>query len=277
MKIQYRHDHILTIQSTYLLQDGKTWEAPTHGIIEGTTENLQFEDGETIIEVSGNTYFDMNLVKPKTIVKQLSFRTQNKAGVTKSYGPYGGGQQDSPMFTLTGAFLGLFGRSGWFLDSVGVYYSLQRTELFGGSGGNAFDVESITNIVAIKALKIWSSSRIASIEVTYLTTAGKTLNALKHGAHNDNGRLNSIEFEEGEEIVQMEIGTYLDNSLLKPKDIVGKLKIVTQKDNGSRKEYGPYGHRSTKEYTLEGRVIAFFGRSGWYLDAIGMYYIPCCS
>ena len=277
MKIQYRYDHILTIQSTYLLQDGKTWEAPTHGIIEGTTENLQFEDGETIIEVSGNTYFDMNLVKPKTIVKQLSFRTQNKAGVTKSYGPYGGGQQDSPMFTLTGAILGLFGRSGWFLDSVGVYYSLQRTELFGGSGGGAFDVENITNIVGIKALKIWSSSRFTSIEVTYLTTAGKTLNALKHGLYTDNGRLNSIEFEEGEEIVQMEIGTYPEYPFLKRKETVGKLKIVTQKNNGSRKVYGPYGNNSAKEYTLKGRVIAFFGRSGWYLDAIGMYYIPCCS
>ena len=44
-----------------------------------------------------------------------------------------------------------------------------------------------------------------------------------------------------------------------PRNPIGMLKIVTQKKDGSTKEYGPFGHYCNFEelFTVNGRVIAF--------------------
>ena len=202
----------------------------------------------------------------------MSFTTQKKDGIIATYNFSPDGVLDDLTFTVTGVLLGLFGYSRWFIDSLGIYYSLLRTELFGGSGGEAFDVESVTNISGIKAIKVWSLSRVASIEVTYLNTAGKTLDAVQYGSHTEMAELTSIEFEENKEIVQIHIGTLKSDK--EPENSVGMLKIITKNIYGSRKEYGPYGCNNGEEFTVNGRVVAFFGQSKWFLDAIGMYYIP---
>ena len=277
INVTYKSNHVTTIQLTYLTQDGKIWEAPMHGGKKHFNADLQFEDGEAVIQVSGNTYFDQQLQKPSNIVKQLSFKTQKKDGSTNIYGPYPGrvGGSDNHSFVINGALLGLYGRSGWFLDSLGFYYTLQRTELLGGSGGSEFDVENITNIAGIKILKVQSSSsRIESIEVTYFDAMRRPLKAVKHGRCTNEANVNSLEFEEGEEVIETKLSTYKDTTLQTPNYIIRSLQFITQKEDGSKKKYGPYGGSATEEHTFNGRVVAFFGRSGWFLDALGLYYIP---
>jgi len=275
IKINFTSDHIATIQSTYILQNGETLEAPTHGIQKHMATDLQFEVGETVIQVKGSTSLqvkgskDYQLQKSSNIIKQLAFRTQRKDGSTKSYGSDG----ESP-FVITGTVLGQYGYSGWFDNALGFYYSLQRTEMIGGSGGNVFDVDNIADIAGIKSLKVKSSSQIKSIEVIYFDTARKTLDPLRYGKYTGEESMSSIDFEEDEEIVQIRIGIYQDNSLQQSDYLVGRLHIVTHKKDGSKMQYGPYGNCSEKEFTLYGRVVAFFGRSSHCLDAIGMYYIP---
>jgi len=264
--------HITSIQSAYILQNGEIWKAPSHGIQKHVSANLQFEDGESVIQIKGTTFFDQNLQQPSYIIKQLSFRTQKKDGTFKWYGPYGA-EGGSP-FVITGSILGFYGRTGWFEDSLGFYHSLQRSELSGGSNGIAFDVDNIADIAGIKSLKVHSSSRIESVEVTYFNTEGKTLDTQKHGSYSGEGNISLIDFEEDEEIIQIQIGSYKDHFLQKPDFIIGRLQLVTQKKDGSKMQYGPYGCHSVKEFTLNGRVVAFFGRCGQHLDAIGMYYIP---
>ena len=270
IQVGYYKEHISTIQLTYILQSDSTFVAPVHGTEKDNVTNLHLEDGETVIQVKTNRCRSSSL--STDVVKHLSFTTQKKNGTIATYNISPDGVLDDLTFTVTGVLLGLFGYSGWFIDSLGIYYSLLRTELFGGSGGNAFDVESITNISAIKAIKVWSSSRVASIEVTYLNTAGKTLDAVQYGSHTEMAELTSIEFEENEEIVQMHIGTLKSDK--EPENSVGMLKIITKNIYGNQKEYGPYGCSNGEEFTVNGRVVAFFGQCKWFLDAIGMYYIP---
>ena len=270
IQVGYYEEHISTIQLTYILQGGSTFVAAMHGTKTDNTASLQLEDGETVIRVKANK--DRSSSGSTDVVKHLSITTQRKDDTISIYNFSPVGAVDNVTFTVTGVLLGLFGYSGCFIDSLGIYYSLLRTELFGGSGGDAFDVESITNVSGIKAIKIWSLSRVASIEVTYLNTAGETLNAVHYGSHIEGAELTSIEFEENEEIVQMYIGTFKNDK--ESENFVGMLRIITQNRYGSRKEYGPYGHSSVKEFTVNGRVVAFFGRCNWFLDALGMYYIP---
>ena len=277
INLTYSQEHVSTIQLTYRSPDGASMDGPTHGTAKDNKVDLRFDDYEVVIQVRGDTYYDQELQHPSNVVQQLSFKTLKHDGTTKIYGPYPGnaGQPFNYTFVITGELMGLYGRSGWFLDSLGFYYSLQRTELFGGNGGVAFDVNSIiSNISGIKTLKVQSSYKIDAIEVTYFDTLRKPLETPNHGGFTAEGQVTTIEFEEDEEIIQVKLGEYYDTTLETPHYLIGTLQMMTQKEDGSQKVYGPFGSRSTKEFTLDGRVMGFFGRSGWFLDAIGMYYIP---
>ena len=75
--------------------------------------------------------------------------------------------------------------------------------------------------------------------MTYLNTAGKTLDAVQYGSHTEMAELTSIEFEKNEEIAQVHIGTLKSDKELE--NSVGMLKITTKNICENRKEYGPYG------------------------------------
>ena len=55
--------------------------------------------------------------------------------------------------------------------------------------------------------------------------------------------------------------------------VVGSLTITSNKQ-----QFGPYGTRQNGEYfstsSTDGKIVGFFGRSGWYLDSIGAYLEP---
>ena len=145
-------------------------------------------------------------VQQSVRIKQLSLRTQKEDDTIALHNfPQLSSRYNDPTFrfTSTGVIPGVCGYSRSLIESLGFYYSLQRTELFGGGGGGggAFDVESIANIAGIKSIKIWYLSfRILSFEVTYLNAAGETLDAMQYDT-NKRGNVTLVEFEEDEEII----------------------------------------------------------------------------
>lgn len=56
-------------------------------------------------------------------------------------------------------------------------------------------------------------------------------------------------------------------------DIITSLTFVT-----NAQSYGPYGQREGTPFHIpvqsSGCIVGFFGRAGWYVDAIGIYVKP---
>ena len=135
--------------------------------------------------------------------------------------------------------------------------TVSRTAQFGGSEGSAFDDNS-DNIAGIIGLKVRSGNQIDSIQVTYRLKDGSAYEASKHGGNG--GSLSSFTLADGEKLIRMEGMT---NDVL-----IDMLTFYSNYNN----VYGPYGRTGRASFSVEGlEIIAFFGRAGNLLDAIGVY------
>ena len=136
--------------------------------------------------------------------------------------------------------------------------SLFKSPQYGGSGGGAFnDLKSYPDIVGIRGLRIRSGNQVDSIQATYLLRYGNTIEGPKHGGYG--GSEHSFTLGEGEVLTGMEGKT---NGML--------VDQLTFHSNWGRK-YGPYGRTGRTLFKVEGTAfVAFFGRSGNLLDAIGV-------
>ena len=59
-----------------------------------------------------------------------------------------------------------------------------------------------------------------------------------------------------------------------PEVVVTSLTFRTDKG----RTYGPYGEETGTPFSIpaaNGCIVGFWGRSGWLLDAIGVYIMPC--
>ncbi|XP_078150023.1 agglutinin-like isoform X4 [Carex rostrata] len=172
------------------------------------------------------------------------------------------------------------------IDALIVYFECngitQYTDRWGGDGGNlteAFISESVpcggSGGLPIKTYQIKSVvSRIVKVNIRH----GDTIDALCvcYKLRDDTtestplwggetGGLTKIEFEEDEYIksVRGYVGYFGDLF------IVRSLQLITNK-----KTHGPYGKEEGTPFELDelgGTIIGFHGRSGAYLDAIGVY------
>ena len=97
-----------------------------------------------------------------------------------------------------------------------------------------------------------------SIQAEYSLLGGGTYTGAKHGG--PRGSLSEIIFEQGEIIEQMYGKT---NTVL-----VDQVSFDTQ-----LRLYGPYGKTGRTPFSVKGRVVGFFGRSGNFLDSIGAFYV----
>ena len=83
---------------------------------------LQFPE-EVLISVSG--HYCPVVYGGGPVIRSLSFKSNKR-----TYGPYGV-EEGTPFYLLTNGYIvGLFGRSGWFLDSLGFYLSPPKPTLF---------------------------------------------------------------------------------------------------------------------------------------------------
>ena len=141
---------------------------------------------------------------------------------------------------------------------------LLQSNLFGGTGGNFFDdVDHNDNIVGIVGMKIPAGNSVNSIQVTYRLRDGSNYTAPMHSHTGDTEY--SFTLANGEKLTRME-------GMVNSGHLIGVLTFCSNMDN----VYGPYGTTDQTQLLFSftaTEFIAFFGRSGSRIDAIGVYYI----
>ncbi len=115
--VKYWHDYTLIngIQAEYLLSDGTTHVGALHGREIGSLTKVELSAGEVIIEVVGDA--GSGSYDEGGYVKSLGFVTNRHPSRLLFY-----------HFSIQphSAIKGFFGRSGWALDAIGVYYEDQQ-------------------------------------------------------------------------------------------------------------------------------------------------------
>jgi len=117
------------------------------------------------------------------------------------------------------------------------------------------------------------NSGINGIQFEYEQRDGKSFTSPWHGNHPGN-TLHKIELDSGDEIIVAIEGFYGATKGTDGCEIITSLSIYTNK-----RKYGPFGGKEIGTHfssTLSGgKVVGFFGRSGAYLNAIGVHMEYC--
>ncbi|CAH1429847.1 unnamed protein product [Lactuca virosa] len=112
IKISVRSGDILdSICLTYKDESGYIF-SERYGGNGGSLHNIEFADDENLIGISGRFGTFQNL----TVITSFSFQTN-----IKTYGPFGlKGGTDFSIGLAEGKFFGFYGRSGSYIDALGV-------------------------------------------------------------------------------------------------------------------------------------------------------------
>ncbi|KAM3749711.1 hypothetical protein ACB098_05G208000 [Castanea mollissima] len=212
------------------------------------------------------------------VIRSLRFKT-NKT----EYGPYGtvAGQPFSCSME-GGVIVGFHGRAGDYVDAIGAYVKITPKEQdntlkmvlpvprgpgpWGGHGGMEWDDGVFS---AIRELQLHvGDSVIHAIRVLYESRDGKPVWSQKHGGEGGD-QVNTIKLEVSKEFLVRIVGFY---GPVKGSDSFKALRSITFYTNKAK--YGPYGDEIGHAFTSSvaaGKVVGFHGRSGVYLDAIGVH------
>ena len=121
------------------------------------------------------------------------------------------------------------------------------------------DYNDNNNIAGIVGMRICAGNQIDSIQVTYRLNDGTTYTAPRHGG--TGGTEFSFTLADGEKLTRMEgmtNGVFID-----------MLTFYSNLNN----VYGPYGITGLTPFSImASEIVAFFGRAGDIMDAIGVHY-----
>ncbi|KAM3701880.1 hypothetical protein ACB094_05G208600 [Castanea mollissima] len=213
------------------------------------------------------------------VIFSITFKT-NKA----TYGPYGT-VDGKPFRHNGGVIVGFHGYAGEFVDAIGAYATLpyvnttlkepdHTTKMavprgpgpWGGHGGMEWDHGIF---LAIRELQLHvGDSVIHAIRVLYESKDGEPVWSPKHGGDGCD-QIKTIKLEVSEEFLVRIAGFY---GPVKGCDSFKALRSITFYTNKAK--YGPYGDEVGDAFTSSvtgGKVVGFHGRSGVYLDAIGVH------
>nr|BAE95375.1 lectin [Cycas revoluta]BAV72209.1 lectin [Cycas revoluta] len=219
-----------------------------HGGDGGKESTIVFDyPNETLTKIEG---FYTN------VITSLTFETN-----LKRYGPYGkaGGKHFESGPAGDGKIVGFYGRSGDYLDAIGVYAftGVGKEGPYGGVGGAPWDDGPQ---FGISRILIHSGDVVDSIQVDHRP---------KHGG--PGGAATEIQFNPDEVLKKIEgyFGPYYGRPSI--------IKSLTFHTNLTK--YGPFGTAGGTQgdvhfasTSLEhGKIVGFFGRAAQYLDAIGVY------
>jgi hypothetical protein len=140
---------------------------------------------------------------------------------------------------------------------------LSATQVFGGPGGESFSDFQPPADASVVEVRIRSGEMIDSVQMVYGLRNGRTVTGPRHGG--PGGNLNSFRLDRDEYIVGLSgrHGKYLDS-----------LRFITNKRTSPT--YG--GDGGDGDYDVEvpsgSQAVGFTGRTGQYVDAIGLVYAP---
>ncbi|OEL33989.1 Salt stress-induced protein, partial [Dichanthelium oligosanthes] len=140
--------------------------------------------------------------------------------------------------------------------------TLVKVGPWGGEGGSPQDLDVLPE--RLTSMTIRSGDVIEAIKFTYVDTDGNTYTTDLWGG--GSGSFTQIDFGD-EEYVREISGTYgpYDNVL----NLITSLNIVT---NIASFSFGnAQGNTFSVPVENSGQIVGFYGRSGWLLDAIGVY------
>ncbi|XP_020101960.1 protein GOS9-like [Ananas comosus] len=141
---------------------------------------------------------------------------------------------------------------------------LVKLGLWGGNNGSARDIDGRPTRLA--KIVIRAGDAIDSLAFEYVQD-GKTFTAGPWGG--SGGKSTMIEFQPGEYLIAI-------NGTTGPLGVVSNLvRSLTFISNV--RTYGPFGIEHGTPFSIpvaNGRIVAFYGRSGMNLDAIGIYLLP---
>ena len=249
---------VFGVQASYRFQNGHVIYGAVHGTVnEKTLTAIVFQKEEEVVRVAGATD------EIHGYITQLKLYTRLSDKLVKSYGPYGNGKSSDTPFSIAGAVTGLFGRSGHFLNALGVYTNsllpplYNKTQMVGGVFGLPFDdYPNVLSSGLVRLLNLTINTEtggyIYGIRATYLLPNGTFFVAF-HGPSGPNEKI--IRFHETEMIVQTDVAIF---SLF-----VNYLVFSTLDSGGTRRKYGPYGGMPLSNITtIHGTVYGFFGKVG---------------
>ncbi|XP_055807910.1 jacalin-related lectin 3 [Solanum dulcamara] len=136
---------------------------------------------------------------------------------------------------------------------------------WGGEGGKPWDDGVFTGIKQI--ILTQSSEAISCIEIEY-DRNGQSVWSVRHGA-NAGKFTNRVKLEYPHEVLTCITGFYGPISKDMGLKVIKSLTFHT-----TRRKFGPFGEELGTYFTsstTEGKVVGFHGRSGMYLDAIGVH------
>ncbi|XP_059638109.1 jacalin-related lectin 3-like, partial [Cornus florida] len=231
----------------------------------GTKRTVKFDyPNEFLVAISG--YY--SLESAFFGIQSITFHSNRTA-----YGPFGTESGKHFMFStpLTGKIVGLYGRSGYYLDAIGAYFlsppSLVSVGPFGGPGGDEWDDGKYSGV---KQVIIYSDGLVfVSIQIEY-DDNGKSKWSEKHG-NLQRGTKHTITVDYPDEYLLSISGHY---SMIYNLLVVRSLEIKSNK-----KTYGPFGNRQGQSFDSSssqttGKIVGFHGRSGDFVDAIGVHVQP---
>jgi hypothetical protein len=137
------------------------------------------------------------------------------------------------------------------------------TSVQGGPGGSPFADPEIPSGARVAEVYVFSGNEVDAVQMLYVLPNGRTMMGPHHGG--PGGRQNVFRLDNNEYIVGLtgRCGAYVDS-----------LQIQTNR-RSSPIFGGPGGSRNYRIDVAPGsQAIGFVGRSGAYLDAVGLAFIP---
>ncbi|KAJ6998693.1 hypothetical protein NC653_014763 [Populus alba x Populus x berolinensis] len=291
-----RYGGVVSIRICYDLNGKAIWGSKNGGSGGIRLDKIPFDyPSEILTHITG--YYGSTILRGPAVVKSLTLHTNKR-----KYGPFGEEQGTSfSSASNNGIIVGFHGRKGWFVDSIGVhvlegtlpvprpiprpFYETSEVQQvyevvpgagkeaaplvsgpWGGVGGKPWDDGVFSGV---KKIFLTKGEGIYSIQFKY-DRNGQSFWSARHGGGSE-GSINMIKFDYPYEVLTSVCGYYASFT----GDDQGRgvvIKSLTFYTNKAK--YGPYGEEIGTFFTstkTEGKIIGFHGRSGCYLNAIGVH------
>jgi hypothetical protein len=254
-----------SVQLVYMLRDGRTAAGPRHGGSGGNLSVFRLDSDEYLVGISGRSgdYID-----------SIQFQTNKRT--SPRFGGNGGDRDFQIQVPGNAQVSGLIGRAGQYLDAIGLTFTPLRrgpdsshgggpqgdqTSIAGGSGGSEFFDSEIPDGARIVEVRVNAGEFVDSVQMIYSVPGGRPFPAAKHGGNVGGGA--SFRLRPGEYIVGLSgrFGQYVDS-----------LRIHTNQRTSQVFGGGGGGRDFRIEVPDGAQATGFVGRSGEYVDAIGLTF-----